>query len=483
MRGILAGGILLLPIVVAIGLAGGFYPLWDYTYPWQCTRLCDDDFWQTATLGDVRQELEAGEDINRVRGSDGNSPLHLAVRQGISPEIVELLLEAGADPNASAFRDVNEDPFRRELSVRTPLQLATEFGEHPPTVIRLLLEYGADPNPPIDPDNLRNGSLAPLVYSLGGNQTHRNEIVQLLLEHGADPAARGLWPYADERATALHAAAAIADPVLLELFLRHGADFHILSAPDSKYYEYEQGMTILHAAAKRNLHPESIEFLIGHGLDVNAATRGGVTPLHLASLYNANSGVMRVLLERGANPNARAIWGGTPLLWAIDGYPCEDPWHCERIIDMLLESGADPQAHGNLVDPPLHTSILRGRDARVIQTLVDYGADVTARHDMWTGVRSRPSAPLTPLQLASYVGSPVEVIELLIEQGADVNAKNDDGETALHLAVHDEENTAVVKQLLNLGAALDARDASGVTPCQQAIRMGHSNGILKLVCL
>ena len=148
MKGLLASGILFLLALIAIGLAGGFAPLWDLTYPWQCARLCDDDFWDNASVEDVQAELEAGEDVNGVRGSDGNSPLHLAVRQGISPEIVELLLEVGADPNASAFRDLDDDPYRRELAVRTPLQVATEYGEHSPRVIRLLLEYGADPTLP-----------------------------------------------------------------------------------------------------------------------------------------------------------------------------------------------------------------------------------------------------------------------------------------------------------------------------------------------
>ena len=176
MRGILAGGILFLLAFASIGLAGGLIPLFGATdYPWECGQLCRRDFWQAATLEDVRAELEDGKDVNRIRASDGNSPLHLAVRAPTSPaivemllsaradvnrtratdrntplhlavrgptspEIVELLLSAGADPNVSAFRDLGRDPHRRQLSPRTPLQMATEYGEHTPDVMRLLLE-------------------------------------------------------------------------------------------------------------------------------------------------------------------------------------------------------------------------------------------------------------------------------------------------------------------------------------------------------
>ena len=395
MRGILASGVLLLPIVVAIGLAGGFAPLWDTTYPWQCTRLCNDDFWQAATLEDVRAELEDGEDVNRIRATDGNSPLHLAVGGPTVPEIVKLLLEAGADPNASAFRDLDDDPYRRELAVRTPLQVATEFREHPPEVIRLLLEYGADPNPPINPDSSLLRSLSPLTYSLWGNRRHRNEIVELLLRYGADPIALGWWNYEDKGATALHVAASVGDPDLLEVFLRYGAYFHVRTDSRSYHFEYADGTflqgyysaypdgTLLHSAAKSNLQPESIEFLIEQGIDVNAETIDGQTPLHLASYFNTNSGVVQVLLEHGADPNARSDWGGAPLLWAIDGYPCKDALHCLRVVSLLLESGSDPNSRAELNYTPLQLSMRHALDGRVARLLVNAGAEVDAERYPW----------------------------------------------------------------------------------------------------
>ena len=502
MRGLIASGILLSLAVLAIGFAGGFAPLWENMYPWQCTRLCDNDFWENATSDEVRIELLAGADVNRIRASDGNTPLHLAVRAPTSPaivemllnaradvnrtratdrntplhlavrgptspEIVELLLSAGADPNVSAFRDLGRDPHRRQLSPRTPLQMATEYGEHTPEVIGLLLEYGADPNPPIDPDTWRR-SLSPLNYSLLGNRRHKSEIVEILLQYGADPNARA-WGYEQEGSTVLHIAAGVADIQMLEMFLSYEADFHARSKPEGYYSGLAEG-TVLHVAARKNPSPESIEFLIERGIDVNAVTRREITPLHLASIYNANPDVVQVLLENGGDPNARSIDGGTPLLWAIWGYPCEDALHCQQVVGLLLGSGSDVNGRDDWGDTPLHESILYKRDVKVIQKLLDHGADVTVEHNRWAGGSSHPSAPLTPLHLAAYVGSPTEVIELLIDRGADVNARDENGLTPLHLAAGNNDNSHIVQYLLSRVADSNARDENGDTPLHLAAK-------------
>ena len=207
MKGLLASGILLSLAVLVIGLAGGLIPLFGATdYPWECGQLCRRDFWQAATLEDVRAELEDGKDVNCIRASDGNTPLHLAVRWRVRHlRLWNCSSAAGADPNASAFPGSRSmiHTFRPlNWSPRTPLQTATEYGEHAPEVIRLLLEYGADPNPPIDPDTWRR-SLSPLNYSLLGNRRHKSEIVEILLQYGADPNARA-WGYEQEGSTVLH---------------------------------------------------------------------------------------------------------------------------------------------------------------------------------------------------------------------------------------------------------------------------------------
>ena len=100
-------------------------------------RLCAEfefwhtaDFWNDASVADVRAELERGADIH-ARGGYGATPLDHAVSWSDDPAVAALLLDMGADIEAGA-----------ELYGNRPLHSAvalerTEF-------IELLLDRGAD---------------------------------------------------------------------------------------------------------------------------------------------------------------------------------------------------------------------------------------------------------------------------------------------------------------------------------------------------
>ena len=60
-----------------------------------CGKLCNDDWWKTATTADLQAELSGGADI-MARNEDGETPLHYAARYG-PPANIQALLAAGAD--------------------------------------------------------------------------------------------------------------------------------------------------------------------------------------------------------------------------------------------------------------------------------------------------------------------------------------------------------------------------------------------------
>jgi ankyrin repeat protein len=61
-----------------------------------CDKLCDRDWWKTATAADVQAELDAGAEVT-ARDQYGSTPLHEAAGNG-SAEGIQALLDAGADP-------------------------------------------------------------------------------------------------------------------------------------------------------------------------------------------------------------------------------------------------------------------------------------------------------------------------------------------------------------------------------------------------
>ncbi|WP_331429350.1 ankyrin repeat domain-containing protein [Gloeobacter violaceus] len=130
---------------------------------------------QAIRIGDshaVRRQLEDGASAEGQAGllkalvRPEAVPLVEAVRGG-QQEIVRLLLEAGANPNAADKRGA------------LPLKLAVHLGSEP--IVRLLLEHGADPN-----KRASGETTSALQHAAFYGHV---ELVRVLLEHGGNPAA------------------------------------------------------------------------------------------------------------------------------------------------------------------------------------------------------------------------------------------------------------------------------------------------------
>lgn len=159
-----------------------------------------------------------------------------------------------------------------------------------------------------------------------------------------------------------------------------------------------------------------------------------------------------------------------PLLAALAG--CALPPLQSRIVAhdvpsvvALLEQGASIESRQFWTERTALMRAAEAGDARIVQLLLDRGADPSAT-DLWKN---------TPLAYAIWGGSPA-VLKLILDKGVDVNHRNIDGWTPLMLAVT-SNNIEAVKSLLAHGADVNAKrpGRDGQTARMLALHLGHAD--------
>eukprot|EP00744_Colponema_vietnamica_P012869 GILI01018051.1.p1 GENE.GILI01018051.1~~GILI01018051.1.p1 ORF type:complete len:454 (-),score=67.51 GILI01018051.1:143-1504(-) len=151
---------------------------------------------------------------------------------------------------------------------------------------------------------------------------------------------------------ALHCAADIRDPALIDLLLA-GADINTANCI---------GDTPLHHAAALG-YLQLAERLLEKGADLTIANKKGWTPVHIAR----NSNITSLLVEYGSDMNAADPEGRTPLI-----YQCVNGSAKVESIQALIASGCDVTAattDGNTVLHYKHLGVAKAR------AMLDEGAD------------------------------------------------------------------------------------------------------------
>lgn len=125
------------------------------------------DIFEASAVGDearLSAILAAEPAAAHAHAGDGWTPLHLAAAFG-TPACVAALLRAGASISATSANAQRNQPLHAALAL----------GRNPDTV-RILLEHGADPNA------TQAGGFTPLFSAAASN---RRDLAELLLAHGA----------------------------------------------------------------------------------------------------------------------------------------------------------------------------------------------------------------------------------------------------------------------------------------------------------
>lgn len=143
----------------------------------------------------------------------------------------------------------------------------------------------------------------------------------------------------------------------------------------------------------------------------------------------------------------------------------------QTVKDILLEQHLDVNMQGGDHSTALHLASAQGHQ-KVVQILLDsHGIDVDKRDRMGR----------TPFLLAAMQGRKA-VIQLLVKACANATAKDNEGCTALHLAVT-KNQVEVIDDLLSpeFGIDISAKDNNGDTALQYAAEQGAESIVDKLL--
>ncbi|CZR68586.1 uncharacterized protein PAC_18485 [Phialocephala subalpina] len=355
--------------------------------------------------------IDTGADVNDdiLCGSrdEGKSlPLYQALKRRMGG-LVGALLNVDADVNAEAFG-------------RQPLEAAIEWGDY--SIIKDLLFAGADPNEAGKENPLMGGAnvnyrFARPTTALAAAVTNGDiDLIRFLLEEGADP----------DDGTAL-----------LEATSQSRDVFHLLLESFAKRYprgKKRYGSEALVKAIQEDNVP-LFETLLKVNADFGGFCRNRKSPLVVA-IEKKNLERVQSLIDRVVDLNS--------IICRRYRYSNTEP---SRLTALLVS--------------------VRTKDPRIVQLLVNKGADVN--FPPTRGVKR------TPLQMAAEIGS-LELVQLLIRNGAEVNGEPAErgGGTAMQLAAIGGF-VGIAEELLKRGADVNAPAAKlhGRTAIEGAVEHGR----------
>uniref|UniRef100_A0A8C8RE87 Ribonuclease L n=1 Tax=Pelusios castaneus TaxID=367368 RepID=A0A8C8RE87_9SAUR len=228
--------------------------------------------------------------------------------------------------------------------------------------------------------------------------------------------------------------------------------------------------TQLNSAVKER-STERVRKLLEEGANVNSRVESGWTPLHSA-VQAEEEKIVHLLLEKGADPCARKRNGATPFIVAgIMGNV--------RLLELFLSKGSDINEYDDNGFTAFMEAAGHGKE-EALRFLYSKGANVNLQRVVNPEKRALDKGGATALMDAAREGH-FSITETLVkEMKADVNiCDNQNRNTLIHAffpernegSVSKEEKEKIVSFLLDCGVEVNRRDENGKTALILAVEM------------
>ena len=428
----------------------------------------------------IQYLLDSDMDANQI-DIDGNTPLHLAIKNGHTEAMKCLLDHKGIDTTV-----VNNDKD-------SPFHTAIRFGS--PELVRAYISHPSA-------DYFVKGKYGYIAFHLAA-ELDKNELVEVILEFAKrsecscnQQGAFWLCAKDDDDLTPLHVAARSGSARSLDTMIAHAQD---IGYPVEKILAFldEENSTPLHSAVGAG-YTEVVEVLMKYGaspiamkgnqpsplhqaaflgsisvlkalgkhctLDqLEILNSNGRSPLHVAAFSSRNVECVQYFIDRGCDVNCRAndSCGSTPLIAAVSSGALAS-------VKVLLQNGANPLLQINDGSNALHLAIQKGRRS-IIKEFLALPSDVSTEL-----VTSCNNEGMNALHYA-IINNQLEVAQDIMKRELCCCTKTNDNYNIVHLAA-DTGNPRMMSLVLSQLESynlVNERDKIGGTALHHAAGKGH----------
>lgn len=236
----------------------------------------------------------------------------------------------------------------------------------------------------------------------------------------------------------------------------------------------------------------ALDLLINNGADINAVSLPGNTPL-LQAVNRNNLIVAYELISHKVNPNQFNKANATPLTTAINKKNI-------NMVKMLIANGADVNYFASDSQTPLMIAV-GNADLQIFNLLINMGADVNhvnklgktciyymqAFEEQWSIWRAMVKELKGKIDInhQDINGDTVLHINperywLYKELKPDLNIQNNNGDTPLHILMRKSDNTDIILSLIHGGAKTDIKNNNDETALDIAVK-NNNEKIIELL--